>query len=84
MPTFRARANFKKGDSNMEARKKMINAGRGAAVTPDAENGGAVSHAYAPRKLTFAENALLTIKVLAALGLIGFALWGISLWTSAK
>jgi hypothetical protein len=39
---------------------------------------------YAPRKLTFAENAMLTVKVLGALGLIGAVVWGISLWTSPQ
>jgi hypothetical protein len=37
-----------------------------------------------PRKLTLAENAILTVKVLAGFGLIGFALWGISLWNAAR
>ena len=39
---------------------------------------------HSPRKLTFAENAILTVKVLAGFGLIGFALWGINLWNAAK
>jgi hypothetical protein len=38
---------------------------------------------YAPRNLTFAENAILTIKVLAGAGLVIAAIWGLSLWTSA-
>lgn len=38
----------------------------------------------APRKLTLVENAILTIQVLAGFGLMGAALWGISLWTSAR
>ena len=37
---------------------------------------------HAPRKLTFRENAILTIKVLAIAGLLIAALWGISLWNS--
>jgi hypothetical protein len=38
----------------------------------------------APRKLTFAENAILTVKVLGTFGLIGATIWGISLWTSPQ
>lgn len=38
----------------------------------------------AVRKLSFAENAMLTVKVLAALGLIGGAIWGIDMWTMPK
>jgi hypothetical protein len=69
----------------MEARKKTNVSKSGAAVTTDAADiRGAVADDHAPRKLTFAENAILTIKVLAVLGLIGAALWGINLWTSAK
>ena len=41
-----------------------------------------VVHDHAPRKLTFAENVILTLKVLAILGLIGAALWGANHWTS--
>jgi hypothetical protein len=37
-----------------------------------------------PRKLSFAENVVLTVKVLAGFGLLGAALWGVSLWTSVR
>jgi len=40
--------------------------------------------AHAARKLTFAQNAMLTLKVLVGFGLLGIALWGINLWTAAK
>lgn len=33
-----------------------------------------------PRKMTFAENMILTIKVLAGFGVLGAALWGIQVW----
>jgi hypothetical protein len=36
------------------------------------------------RKLTFAENAILTIKVLAGFAVLGAVLWGVNLWTSAR
>ena len=34
------------------------------------------------RKLTLAQNALLTIQILAGFGLLGVAIWGINLWTA--
>lgn len=37
-----------------------------------------------PRKLTFAENAILTLKVLAVAAGILLALWGAKLWTSPR
>ncbi len=40
--------------------------------------------AQAPRPLTLAENIVLTLKVLAVMGLLGAALWAASLWTAAK
>ena len=40
--------------------------------------------ANGPRKMTFAENVILTIKVLTGFGLLGAALWGISVWKSAS
>ncbi len=39
---------------------------------------------HAPRKMTFAENVILTIKVLMGFGLMGAALWGINLWKAAE
>jgi hypothetical protein len=36
------------------------------------------------RKMTFAENAILTLKVLAGFGLLGAVLWGVNFWTSAR
>ncbi len=50
------------------------------AVSEDAP----ASDAHAPRPLTFAENIILTLKVLGGLGLIGAALWAANLWTAAK
>jgi hypothetical protein len=45
---------------------------------------GAESDPYTPRKLTLAENVILTVKVLGGLGIIGAAIWGFNLWTSAQ
>jgi hypothetical protein len=35
---------------------------------------------YAPRKLTFSENVILTVKVLVVFGLLGAAMWGVMVW----
>jgi len=35
-----------------------------------------------PRKLTFAENAILTLKVLAIAAVILGAIWGANQWTA--
>jgi hypothetical protein len=35
-----------------------------------------------PRKPTFTENVIMTIKVLGVFALIGAALWAINLWTA--
>ena len=45
---------------------------------------GAVAPEFAPRKMTFAENVVLTVKVLAGFGLLGAALWGVGLLTSVR
>jgi hypothetical protein len=39
---------------------------------------------HAPRKITFTENVILTVKVLAVFGILGVALWGINMWTAPK
>ena len=39
-----------------------------------------LSEKFAPRQLTFAENAKLTGKVIGGLGLVGLALWGAEQW----
>lgn len=39
---------------------------------------------HAPRKLTLAENAIMTVKLLAGIGALGAALWGLSVSTQAK
>lgn len=36
------------------------------------------------RKMTFAENVILTIKILVGFGMLGMALWGVDVWTAAK
>ena len=39
---------------------------------------------HAPRRLTLAENFVLTIKLLGGLGLLGAALWAVNLWNASK
>lgn len=43
-----------------------------------------VTEDLSPRKLTVAENVILTIKVLVGFGLLGAALWGLSMWKSGS
>jgi hypothetical protein len=45
---------------------------------------GDKTESHAPRKMTFTENLMLTVKVLAGFGLLGAALWGLNLWTAAR
>lgn len=50
---------------------------------PQQAQDDATAAPHAPRKLTFAENAVLTIKVLAGAALLLGAIWGINTWTAA-
>ena len=57
----------------------------GTAVTSDGlDFAVGVSEDHRPRKMTLAENVILTIKILAIAGLIMASLWGISYGTSAN
>jgi hypothetical protein len=52
--------------------------------SPDADfSECAMAKSYAPDKLTFKDNVVLTIKILAIAGSLLAALWGLSAWTSA-
>ena len=44
----------------------------------------ASTESRAARKMTFTENVIMTIKILAGFGLVGAALWAVSLWTAAE
>jgi hypothetical protein len=59
------------GDFKMETAKKK-----------DVTESGPADKAHAPRHLTLAENAVLTVKVLAVAGVILAVLWGIDAWTT--
>ena len=63
--------------------REGMKAGSGETRLAEAGVDGA-TEVYAPRKMTFAENVILTIKVLAGFGLLGAALWGISLWKAVR
>ena len=39
---------------------------------------------HTPRKLSVAENVILTIKVLVGFAVLGAALWGITVWKAAS
>ena len=39
---------------------------------------------HAPRQLSVAENVILTIKVLVGFGVLGAALWGLTVWKAAS
>ena len=42
------------------------------------------NESHVPRKLTFAENAIMTIKVLAGFGLLGAVLWVLERMTNVR
>jgi hypothetical protein len=51
---------------------------------PDVSQDAPANDAHTPRPLTFAENLILTIRVLGVLGLIGGVLWAAKLWKAAS
>jgi hypothetical protein len=66
----------------MKTRRKLGAPPQREAPTSQPEGSGAIADAHAPRKMSVGENAILTIKLLVVLGLLGATLWGISLWTT--
>jgi hypothetical protein len=67
----------------MSTTKRMEFLQQGATRLQEAEIPSATD-TQARRKLTLAENVILTIKVLAGFGLVGAALWAISLWKAVR
>jgi hypothetical protein len=63
--------------------RKGMKPGQGETRLAEAEVDD-VPEMQGPRKMTLAENVILTIKVLAGFGLLGAVLWGISLWKAAS
>ena len=66
----------------MKTETKLNDADRGGAL--ESENSAAVAGAHAPRQMTFGETTILTIKVLAAFGVLGAALWAIDLLRAVR
>ena len=68
----------------MPAKNGMKTAQRVESRSFEGETRDAVLDARTPRRMTMKENVILTIKLLTGLGLLGAAIWGVDLWTSAK
>ena len=51
---------------------------------PEGAQTDSVVHDHAPRKLSFTENVIMTIKVLTVTAVVLAALWGLNVWTSAN
>ena len=51
---------------------------------PDVSQDAPEDDARAPRPLTFRENIIATLKVIAGMGLIGGALWIAEIWIAAE
>jgi hypothetical protein len=65
------------------AMKKEMNYGRqGQIPLPETDVAGATD--AMPRRMSFAENLIVTVKVLAGFGFLGAALWGLELWKSLR
>jgi hypothetical protein len=67
----------------MNTRKEMNSEQQGNDRLAEAEAAGA-SDVRPLRKVTFAENVIVTMKILVGFALLGTALWGIELWISAN
>jgi hypothetical protein len=51
---------------------------------PPVSDDARANDAHAPRPLTLVENIVVTLKVLAGMGLVGVALWAANLWIAAR
>ncbi len=51
---------------------------------PAASENEPAEETHVPRRLTPAENVVLTLKVLGGMALVGGALWAANLWLGAK
>jgi hypothetical protein len=51
---------------------------------PDVSTDTPSDNAHKPRPLTLAENIVLTLKLLAGVGLLGVALWAADLWIAGS
>ncbi len=55
----------------------------GESRAPEAETTEAANNGLAPRNLTFSQNLMLTIKLVAGTALLLAALWGLELWRTS-
>lgn len=60
--------------------KKELKPGPPSDVPASKDEAAGTSDATEPREVTFLENVIVTIKVLAGFGLLGAALWGLDQW----
>lgn len=67
----------------MSTRKEMKFDQQGNDRLAEPANAGA-SDVRPLRKVTFAENVIVTIKILVGFALLGAALWRIDLWIAAN
>ena len=67
----------------MSTRKEMNSEQQGNDRLAEAEAAGG-SDVRPVRKVTFAENAIVMIMILAGFALLGAALWGFDVWRSAN
>jgi len=51
---------------------------------PDVSQDTPADDAHAPRPLSFAENVVLTLKLLAGVGVLGGLLWAAKVWTAVE
>jgi hypothetical protein len=64
--------------------KEEFNAMRGSDCRARETSADYVAVESRSRKLTFAENVLLTLKILLGFAILGALIWGIDLWKSMK
>ena len=64
--------------------KEELNPVRGSEDRARETNADHVAAEARPRKLTFGENVLLTLKLLVGFGILGALIWGINLWKAVK
>jgi hypothetical protein len=68
----------------MKAKTEMSAQQQAESGAPEQQKSEAPNVDHVPRKLTFAQNVIGTIKVLAIAGLVIAALWVLDLWASSK
>jgi hypothetical protein len=64
--------------------KEELSAARGSESRARETDADHVAAEGTPRKLTFAENVLLTLKNLVGFLIVGALIWGVDLWKSMK